>query len=83
MKLARRLLAKLRTSKAPGGSPAVVERAEHIFYINYLNEGMTVFDVGANCGGLSLLFVHFVGPSGHIHSFEAASSTFERLTAVC
>ena len=37
-----------------------VEGWEWNFYINYLEAGMTVFDVGANVGELSLLFCRFV-----------------------
>lgn len=36
-----------------------VERAEKIFYINYVQEDMIIFDVGANIGELSLLFSRF------------------------
>lgn len=64
-------------------SQVEVERAEQIFYINYLRQGMTVFDVGANIGELSLLFSRFVGTEGNVHAFEASSSMFEKLTTVC
>jgi len=64
-------------------SPAEVERAEQCFYINYLREGMTVFDVGANIGELSLLFSRFVGTTGKVHAFEASSSTYQKLSTVC
>jgi FkbM family methyltransferase len=59
-----------------------VERAEQIFYLQYLREGMTVFDVGANVGELTLLFSKFTG-EGLVHAFEASSSGYERLTTVC
>ncbi len=61
---------------------AEVERAERIFYLKYLREGMTVFDVGANVGELTLLFSRFVGDGG-VHAFEASSATFKRLELVC
>lgn len=61
---------------------AEVERFERIFYLNYLREGMTVFDVGANVGELTLLFSRFVG-GGSVHAFEASSETFKRLKLVC
>ncbi len=64
-------------------SPIQVERAEQTFYINYLREGMTVFDVGANVGEISLLFSRFVGTRGKVHSFEASISMFEKLKTVC
>jgi FkbM family methyltransferase len=62
---------------------AEVERAERIFYLKYLREGMTVFDVGANVGELTLLFSRFVGAAGSVHAFEPTGRVFERLTAVC
>ncbi|MGG6239024.1 FkbM family methyltransferase [Nodosilinea sp. AN01ver1] len=64
-------------------SPFEVEKAEQIFYISYLKKGMTVFDVGANIGELSLLFSRFVGTSGKVHAFEASSNTFQRLLGIC
>lgn len=60
-----------------------VERAERIFYLEYLREGMTVFDVGANVGELALLFSRFVGASGSVHAFEPTARAFERLETVC
>lgn len=62
---------------------AEVERAERIFYLNYLRDGMIVFDVGANVGELTLLFSRFVADGGGVHAFEASSSVFERLKLVC
>lgn len=59
-----------------------VERKEEIFYINYLREGMTVFDVGANIGELTLLFSRFVGRNGHVFAFEASADTFKKLDIV-
>lgn len=59
-----------------------VERAEYAFYLSYLQPGMTVFDVGANVGDLTVLFSRFITPGGVVHAFEPVPSTFERLTAV-
>lgn len=70
-------------ARTPATSFADVERAERIFYLEYLREGMTVFDVGANVGELTLLFSRFVGDGGHVHAFEPSGAGFERLTAVC
>jgi len=70
--------------RRPGAVSAAyeeVERAEQAFYINYLREGMTVFDVGANVGELSLLFSRFIG-SGTVHAFEASARVYASLTAV-
>jgi FkbM family methyltransferase len=64
-------------------APIDVERAEQTFYIDYLRQGMIVFDVGANVGELSLLFSRFVQPSGKVFSFEASSATFTKLSTIC
>lgn len=63
-------------------SYAEVERAERIFYLEYLRENMTVFDVGANIGELTLLFSRFAH-NGQVHSFEASRAAFEKLDTVC
>jgi FkbM family methyltransferase len=60
-----------------------VERAERVFYLRHLREGMTVFDAGANVGELTLLFSRFVGDGGGVHAFEASREAFGRLTALC
>lgn len=67
----------------PYASPNEVEKAEQTFYINYIQEGMTVFDVGANIGEISLLFSRFVGTQGKVYAFEASQSTFEKLSNIC
>ena len=83
------VLRRLRRPRGAGAgaqSPASfveVERAERIFYLETLREGMTVFDVGANVGELSLLFSRFVGAGGVVHAFEPCGQAFERLGAVC
>lgn len=68
--------------KAPSDSPLEIERAERIFYLRYLQPGMTVFDVGANIGELTFLFSKAVR-KGEVHSFEPVVNTFERLTTIC
>jgi FkbM family methyltransferase len=78
----KKISRRFHTSHAPA-SYMEVERAEQTFYINYLREGMAVFDIGANVGEISLLFSRFVGNSGSVHSFEASSNTFDRLEKVC
>jgi FkbM family methyltransferase len=70
-------------AQASAASFVEVERAERIFYLQYLREGMTVFDVGANVGELTLLFSRFAGASGGVHAFEPTGRGFERLSAVC
>lgn len=60
-----------------------VERAERLFYLKYLREDMTVFDVGANIGELTLMFSRFVGDGGFVHAFEPSRTGFERLVTIC
>lgn len=76
----RRQLRRLTGRYIP--PPIEVEKAEQVFYIQYLQPGMVVFDVGANIGELSLLFSRFVGPQGQVHAFEASRDTFARLERV-
>ncbi|MCA1634741.1 MAG: FkbM family methyltransferase [Acidobacteria bacterium] len=83
--LVRRLLRLRRTTAGEPSSAASfaeVERAERIFYLGYLREGMTVFDVGANVGELTLLFSRFVGAGGCVHAFEPTRAGFERLETI-
>ncbi len=54
-----------------------------MFYLNYLQEGMIVFDVGAFIGEMTLLFSRFIGEKGQIHAFEAHSQTFKQLETTC
>ncbi|HLM55463.1 MAG TPA: FkbM family methyltransferase [Pyrinomonadaceae bacterium] len=75
--------AAVAPERAYAASFVEVERAERIFYLEYLREGMTVFDVGANVGELTLLFSRFVGEAGTVHAFEPSGAGFERLSAVC
>lgn len=44
---------------------------------------MTVFDVGANIGELTLMFSRLVGDSGSVHAFEPSLVGFEKLTVIC
>lgn len=43
---------------------------------------MTVFDVGAHVGELTLLFARAVGAE-NVHAFEASSATYQKLKSVC
>lgn len=64
-------------------SPDEVEKAELVFYASYLRPGMTVFDVGAHVGTMTLLFSSLVGEEGEVHAFEAGSAVFKQLKAIC
>jgi FkbM family methyltransferase len=44
-----------------------------------LRPGDVALDVGANVGVYTLLFAQWVGPTGHVHSFEPAPDTFAAL----
>lgn len=66
----------------PQQSQYEIEKAEQIFYIQYLKPGMVAFDVGANIGEISLLFSRFVGGQGQVHSFECSPNTFKRLNEI-
>lgn len=44
-----------------------------------VRRGMTVIDVGANKGQMTLLFAKLVGPSGRVVSFEPAPAEFQSL----
>ncbi len=59
-----------------------VLRVEQSFYKQYIRQGMTVFDVGANVGKTALLFAPLVD-QGAVHAFEASSSTFCSLVDRC
>jgi FkbM family methyltransferase len=39
-------------------------------FVNLVKPGMTVLDIGANCGYYSLLAAMYVGPNGKVHAFE-------------
>lgn len=60
-----------------------VERAERLFYLKYLRAGMTVFDVGAHVGELTLMFSRFVGHEGCVHAFEPSGAGFAKLSTIC
>lgn len=77
------LIRRLVNSRAPSFATFIeVERAERLFYLEYLREGMTVFDVGASIGELTLMFSRFVGANGTVHAFEPSGAGFERLAAI-
>lgn len=73
MRFLSRLLRPFRTP-----SFEEVERVEREHYRRHVAPGMTVFDVGANRGELTLLFASLAG-DGIVHAFEPAAATFETL----
>ena len=46
---------------------------------HYIKSGMTVYDVGANIGYISLIAAKLNGPDGKIFSFEALPANIQRL----
>ena len=46
---------------------------------DFLRPGMTVYDVGANIGYITLLMKHNVGPGGRVFAFEALPVNIERI----
>jgi len=46
---------------------------------DFLRPGMTVYDVGANIGYITLLIAHHVGPQGRVFAFEALPANVERI----
>jgi FkbM family methyltransferase len=85
MKLKEKIKSKYLNwvKKTTNTLPLEVEKHEYSFYIKYLREGMTVFDVGANHGELCLLFSKFIGSEGKLHAFEASAATFNKLKQIC
>jgi methyltransferase, FkbM family len=57
-------------------------REELIFYARYLRAGMTVLDVGAHRGELSLFFARCVGPTGRVFAFEPAREAYAAIEHV-
>jgi len=55
------------------------EPIEAYLFLKMIGPGMTVFDVGANCGQYTLLGARAVGASGAMHSFEPIPETFRIL----
>ncbi len=81
---AKSLVRRLINSRSPSSASFIeVERAERLCYLQYLREGMTVFDVGANIGELTLMFSRFVGDGGRVHAFEPSLVGFEKLELIC
>ena len=56
------------------------EQAEQTFCAEFVEPGMTVFDVGASHGYYTLLFAKLVG-EGSVHAFEPEEWNFRRLSA--
>jgi len=80
--LAKKIRSIYQMFKHKPQSQYEIEKAEQIFYIQYLQPGMVAFDVGANIGEISLLFSRFVGPQGQVHSFECSPNTFKKLNEI-
>ena len=46
---------------------------------DFIRQGMTIYDVGANIGYLSLLFARLAGETGKVFAFEALPENIQRL----
>ena len=57
----------------------IYEVAESHFFMNWLQPGMTVVDVGANFGYFTVLAARAEGPGGVIHAFEPEPQNFALL----
>jgi len=57
------------------------ETAELEFTLRFIQQGMTVLDIGANCGLYTLLASARVGPSGRVFAFEPSPRERRRLRA--
>jgi FkbM family methyltransferase len=70
---------KIHHTKA---SLAETMKTELLFYVNYIQKDMVVFDVGANCGDMTVLFSNLVGKGGKVHAFEPSETTYQKLLKV-
>ena len=52
---------------------------EKILYLESVNKGDVVFDVGANCGYFTTLFSKLVTSYGEVHAFEPVPETYSLL----
>ena len=53
---------------------------EKILFLNLVENGHVVVDIGANRGYYTLLFSHLVGGKGEVHAFEPVPTTFNCLS---
>ncbi len=60
-------------------SKGVFEKFETQLFLSSLEEGMTVFDIGANVGYYTLIAAQKVGSSGHVYAFEPDKENFKIL----
>lgn len=54
-------------------------RREKQLYLTYVKKGFRTIDVGANVGDVTLWLSNIAGKNGRVFSFEAMSSTYEKL----
>ena len=53
------------------------------WFCRHIKKGMTVYDVGANRGQMTLLFSKLTGKSGRVYAFEPLPQAFQSLSANC
>jgi FkbM family methyltransferase len=56
-------------------------RSDELFYKNFLREGDTVIDAGANIGLCTLMSASIVGKTGKVYSLEAHPRTYTQLVS--
>ena len=56
--------------------------ANKLLFLRVIKPGAVCFDVGANIGHYSLLFVRLAGRDGQLHAFEPVPENFARLSRV-
>lgn len=72
-----KILLNLKTEKSRWLGTYEPELAEAVR--EFVRPGMTVYDVGANIGYISLLLAHAARPNGQVFAFEALPANVERI----
>ncbi|WP_288312821.1 FkbM family methyltransferase [uncultured Selenomonas sp.] len=69
-------ISRAETIVALGGNP---EQTDFDLLVSFLKDGDVVFDIGANVGVVSLMFVHDHPQIGAVYAFEPLPPTYARL----
>jgi len=71
-----------RAARIRCASPEEVERAEYGYYLQRVQPGHIVADIGASVGTLAVFFANLVGPTGIVHAFEPGRWAYRALRLV-